>query len=299
MAGKSFLVWLVLAVSLGSLLYFPFLVFWINAPLQTWHLVLLFNIFFPAVLWWACKTALIQPQKPEKGAKKTKPEKAKPKTEDTSMIKLPGLEAKIPAWLPSLILGLIIAYPGLKNFASNYVIAAYLKRPFFDAIFNSMFLLWGFGIFLAAYTYLRSRKVQGQPYLPFHIHAPVLGAVIGIIAAVHVLFTIFASYIPSTKIPAIATEPSIYLSAFYTFFGLAGLNQLHPVALELVFGLFLIEAVVILSVFFSRRSRGINKAVEDRLIAKNIIVALAFYSILFLLIPVLFSPLSSVFKVWV
>lgn len=273
MPAKDFLIWLVAIISVVFLALFPLLVSVINGPVETWHLIIILNILFPAVLWYLVKS---------RGYKETDPRRfSHAKLEDN--FKVPGLELKIPILPFSLLLGFLIALPGIYEFGKYYRLPSYLTSAFFDGITHGLFLVWGISFFLILYTYLRSRNVSKDSFLSFQIHSPILGAVFGIIGSVQILFMILQNYLP---VP-VGSSAAFQFWLFRSLFLYTGMDKVAPIALVLVFGIFLIELTVILSVHLSRRS-GLNKAAGYNLLAKDLAIAVIFYSALLLFILSLF-----------
>lgn len=289
MPNRDWLVWLVVILSVAFLAFYPLLALIINSPVQPWELVLALNIIFPLVLWKIARNP--EPAK-EQNNKKHLTEK-----QDESL-KIPGLELRIPIWLIALIISMIFLVPGLLRIANFYSTSAFFGQFFFEGLFSAILIVWGVAAFIISYSYLKSRKANHGKFVFFQIHSPVLGITCGIIGAVQVLFMLLRVYISSSMSHYAALGEDGMLSLFFLFFSLAGVNQIKPIALELITGIFLIEIIVILSVYFSRKTYGPNKALEYQAIAKNMMVAVISYSVLFFLIPLLFSPLSLLF-VWV
>jgi hypothetical protein len=288
MPKRDWLVWLMVILSVASLALYPLFYLVTNAPVQAWELALLLNILFPLVLWMIARN----PESKEQNNKKHLTERHE------ESLKIPGLELKIPIWLVSLVISMVFLVPGLLRIANFYSASAFFGQFFFEGLFSAILIIWGISAFIASYAYLKSRKANHGKFVFFQIHSPVLGITCGIIGAVQVLFMLLLNYVSSSMSHYAALGEDGMLSLFYLFFSLARVNQIKPVALELITGIFLIEIVIILSIYFSRKSYGRSPALEYEVIAKNLAVAVISYSILFFLIPLLFSPLSML-VVWV
>jgi hypothetical protein len=284
MPKKDYLVWLIVIAAVGLIGFFPFLPVIIDAPVEPWLLIFLLNIFLPAVLW-----ILVKGIKPGiANAKKH------PQVKMDDQLKFPGLELKAPIWLFSLMVGIIISLPGIIDFGSYSMTPVILSMDFFVSLIRGMFLIGGVFAFLITYTYLKSKSATKDNYISFQRHSPLLGAIFGIIGAVHILAMIILNYLPVSMGFYSQYRGSFTLSLFHSFFVYTSLNKITPLALELIFGLFLFELVTILSVYMSRKTYGHNRAVEYRIISKNLAVAFIFYAVLLILIPSLFLPISGV-----
>jgi hypothetical protein len=289
MPKRDIAVWLVVAISIMFLAFFPLLNLAISAPVEPWHLVLVLNLVLPLTLWSLIKDVEIK----HLASGKHLPV---PHVKLENNLKVPGLELRIPIWIFSVALGLIISVPGIIGFGKFYGVFAHLSLAFFNGIIQTMFLIWGVSAVFISYTYLKSRGAESRSYASFQIFSPLIGALTGILGAVHVLFMIFLTYIPQV---AQFSPQDIFTYWFYQLFMLTAVNRITTAAVEIIFGFFLIELIIILSVYMSRKTYGNNKAREYKLIAMNLAIAVILYSVLFFVIPYLFSPLSSVFRILV
>jgi hypothetical protein len=289
MPKKDIIVWFVVAISILFLAFFPLLNLAISAPVEPWHLVLVLNIVLPLTLWLLIKDVEIK----HSGSGKHLPV---PHVKLENHLKVPGLELRIPIWIFSVALGLLIAVPGIIGFGRFYGAFAQLSPAFFNGIIQTLFLIWAVSAVFISYTYLKSRSAESRSYASFQIFSPLLGALVGILGAVHVLFMIFLTYLPQV---AKFSSEDIFTNWFYQLFVLTRMNRITTASVEIVFGFFLIELVILLSVYMSRKTYGNNKAREYKLIAMNLAISVILFSVLFFVIPYLFSPLSSIFKILV
>ncbi|MGC9310289.1 MAG: hypothetical protein ACP5E4_01040 [Candidatus Aenigmatarchaeota archaeon] len=284
MPDRDYAFWLALFASVLLLAIFSLSGLISGFTPSAWHLAITFNILAPLALWWM-STELLRGRESVKNA-----HAAKLKTS----LKIPGLNTKVQIKEVSLILGLFVLVPSAFWFARYYSSSAYVGSSFFYGLYSVMIVLWGVSLPAIFFHYLRSRKCHTS-HVAYHIYAPVLGVLVGLVASVHVLLVMVFRYLGSkgaVQWAALSGEAAGGLMhAFSVFLRLAGSNGISPMAIELIFGLFLVETTVIASSFVSRNSYGKNPAAESQAIAKNLFVAVLCYTAVFFIIPGLFSPI--------
>jgi hypothetical protein len=249
---------------------------------ELWQFAIIANIIFPLILWRASKE-MLKGRLSENKAVKARPRK---------YVKVPGLDLGFSVKILSILLGFAVALPGIFCFREYYPVSSYGGAYFFNGLFCALFLLWGAAIAIASYTYLSARKITHRHHLSYHVYAPVLGVVVGIVASVSVLLTMVYYFIISGAAGASVGAPGgIFASLFQVSLHQAGLSAFSPMAVELIYGVFLIQSVIIISSFISRLNYGHNSVVEYLLISKNLFLAVLSYSVIFFVIPSLFSPI--------
>ncbi|MBN2095133.1 MAG: hypothetical protein JW727_03740 [Candidatus Aenigmarchaeota archaeon] len=291
MPKQDLFVWLFVALSVCIAIFFPYLVFLVQSPVSASQLAILMNLVLPLLFIAFFGEFILHPHKAKshgKGHRKAPRAKA-------SVLQLVGL--KVPVWLVSVLLGLCVMLPGFAGLIWYSGAMAYPSTELFEGIFYNMFLVLGAAIAVISYTHLCSRNLLEKRFLTFQLHAPVLGVLFGLIGAFHVLLMMVFGYFWSY------TEffPTLFYGAFaqtfYDMMILAGVNLVMPFELEFIFGFFLIEMVTLLTIYFTRRTYGSDHVMEQGMLARNLALAMFFYAVLFVLIPMLFYPffMTSVF----
>lgn len=275
-------IWLMLISFVLILSFFPLFGFIFDAQTEIWQLVLVANVLFPLLLLSLSQELLwgVVSQKTHSAGKT--PRKS---------LKLPGLELSVSVRWVSLLFGLVLVLLGLPGFLENYSTSSYGGLNFFNGLYYAMIILWGVAIVPILYYHLRSRKISHSHYITFHVYAPILGMAVGVVASIHVLFVMLYRYLYSFGNLGLTVPDGMLLSAFFMFLLQSGANSISPVALTLIFGIFMVEAIIILSSFASRTNYGSNQIIESQLIARNLFLALVFYSAMFFVVPSLFSPI--------
>jgi len=163
-----------IVLPLMGLVMFPLLSIFLTHSVNPVYLVLGYVIILPSFLWWYLNRLISK--RPSAFSHSEKTGGVKP----NKYIYLPKLKLKIPIKLTAILIGLIIALPGIfyclqlyfdysyyhtnyppheaKDKWRTYCLNRYGKDVILGDVFKAIFIVWGVSIAIIFYCYFRSKK---------------------------------------------------------------------------------------------------------------------------------------------